>query len=44
MAKDAKFDGDGDNCEDEMVVKSICSKNLNRAINYLTPNAKQVFT
>ena len=34
--------GDG-NCEDETVGRSL-SKNLNRAMGYLTPNARQTFT
>ena len=37
--------GGGGNCENETVERSLLiSKNLNRAIGYLTPNAKQAFT
>ena len=34
--------GIGSNCQDKKVKKSL-SKNLNRTIDYLTPNAKQIF-
>ena len=33
-----------DDCEDETIKKSLCSKNLNKATSYLTPNTRQTFT
>ena len=47
MAENAQFGsiGGGGNYEDEMVKRSpLTSKNLNRTIGYLNPNAKQTFT
>ena len=35
--------GGGGNGEDEIIERSL-SKNLNRAISYLTPDARQAFT
>ena len=43
MAKDAEFSSRGSDCEDK-TVKRLLSKNLNRATNYLIPNARQTFT
>ena len=47
MVKDDKVDsisGGGD-CEDKMVERlPLTSKNLNGAMSYLTPSAKQAFT
>ena len=47
MADDAEVGsvGGSGNCEDETVKKlPLTSKNSNRVINYLTPDAKQAFT
>ena len=46
MAKDAEVGSiDGSDCENKTVEKSpLTSKNFNRAMGYLTPNAKQAFT
>ena len=32
--------GGGSDCEDEMVKRLSCSKNLNKTTGYLTPNAR----
>ena len=47
MAEDVEVGsvGYGGNCEDKTVKKlPLISKNLNKAMNYLTPNAKRAFT
>ena len=41
---DGGGDGSGDDCEDGTVKKSLCYKNSNGAIGYLTPNARRAFT
>ena len=43
VPNDAEIGSRSSDCEDEMVEKSP-SKNLNKAITYLTLNARQVFT
>ena len=35
--------GGSSDCEDRMVEKSPCSKNLNRATSYLSVDARQAF-
>ena len=37
-------DADGGDCEDGTIKRSLRSKNLNRAMGYLTPNARQTLT
>ena len=43
MAKDAEVDNSHGDYKDEKVKKSLF-KNWNRAMSYLTPNARQAFT
>ena len=43
IAEDGKSGSGSGSYKDDIVKKSL-SKNLNRAIGYLTPNAKQAFT
>ena len=43
IAENAKVGSGNGDCEDEMVKKSL-SKNLNRATDYLTLDARQAFT
>ena len=45
VAESDKFgSGDSGDCEDKTVKKSPYSKNLNKAMDYLTPDTRQVFT
>ena len=43
IAEDAERGGSGGDCKDKTVKKLLCSNNLNKAMSYLTPNAKKVF-
>ena len=43
MAENAEIDSGGDDCKNKMVERSP-SKNLNEAMDYPTPDARQAFT
>lgn len=43
IAADAEVSSNGNDCEDKMV-KRLPSKNLNKAIAYLTSDTRQAFT